>query len=108
MGYSDRMDTPQPPSRDASAEDILSAVTFEIDQTETSSEKLGKEKLRRSSSLAVDTLLSIMLYDSDNKVRLQAAKEVLDRVYGTGTQQKPMHDETESSYKEIFEKISPN
>lgn len=100
------MNTPSPPSREASAEEILESISFEIEQTQVESEQLGRDKIKRASALAADVLIQIMLYDSDNKTRLRAAQEVLDRVYGTGAQTKPMYDDAKNAYEEIFNKIA--
>lgn len=107
MGYDVRMNdhgTPSPPSREATPEDILNNVVQEIDTMNTSSEELGKSKLKRSAALAVDTIIQIMLYDRDSRTRLKASEILMNRVYGTSAQISPLATQGDM-YKDMFEQI---
>lgn len=98
---------PVPPAQDATPEDILSSVVFELDNNEElTPQALGKNKIVKAAPLSSDVIISIMLYDPDSRTRLQAAKMILDRVYGTGTNSKPLADENKSLYNDVFEKIT--
>lgn len=97
---------PNPPNRDASPEDILNSISLEMEATNQTSEELGRDKLKRASALAADTLIHMMLYSDDDRIRLRATQEVLDRVYGSGSNTNPFHDNTEAAYNQIFEKIA--
>lgn len=108
MWYSIGMPTPplpNPPNQDATPEAILNSISMEIEATQKSSEALGQDKMKRSSALAVDVLIQIMLYDDDNKLRRQAAKDIMEYVYGTGAGRAPLYDGVQEEYNTIFQQI---
>jgi hypothetical protein len=97
---------PSPPSRNQTPEDIIHAISLEIEHSNKASAQLGREKLVNASALAVDTLIQVMLYSDNEATRRAAANDVLAYVYGSNAQRAPLADATEAAYKVIFDEIT--